>query len=111
MHEQIFAKQIIDEASKYGDVKSITISVGDLAHVPADDMRNIMISMTKWDINVVNEKAVVNCACGHEGEPKIVEKGHDLNVFKCSVCGKMMPEIVSGEDITLVDLTIKDKDE
>lgn len=108
MHEQIFAKQIIDEANKHGKVKAITISVGNLAHVPADDMRNIMISMTDWKINVQNEKAIVECECGHSGEPIIIEKGHDHNVFKCSDCSRMMPKIVSGDKITLVDLTLEE---
>lgn len=107
MHEQIIAKQIIEEANKYGDVKEVTISVGDLAHVPADDVRNIMVSMTDWGIKIINEKAVVNCDCGHSGEPNIVEKGHDSNVYKCRSCGRMMPEIVSGNEISLVDLTLK----
>lgn len=108
MHEQIFAQQIIEEAMKQGDVKAITISVGDLAHVPADDMRNIMISMTDWEIDVINEKAEVVCECGYRGEPNIVEKGHDHNVYKCKGCKRLMPEIISGEDITLVDVTLKD---
>ena len=107
MHEQIFAKQIIDEASKYGDVKAITLSVGDLAHVPADDMRNIMVSMTDWDIEVINDKALVECDCGYEGEPHIMEKGHDHNIFKCKDCGKMMPNVISGDQISLIDITLK----
>jgi len=109
MHEQIFAKQIIDEASRHGKVEGITVSVGDLAHVPADDMRNILISMTDWNISILNDKATVECECGEIGEPNIVEKGHDHNVFKCKSCGKLMPKILSGEEIALVDITLKDE--
>ena len=107
MHEMAFAQKIIEEARKQGDVVSITVEVGELAHVPADDLRQTLQSMTSWCINISETPSKIKCACGFSGSPNIVERGHDTTIYKCSNCGHLMPEIVEGKDISLKEVTLK----
>jgi len=105
MHETIIAKQIIEEAKKQGDVKSITVEVGDLGHLPLEDLKPIMDDMSPWSVKYIRKKAKVKCRCGYEGEPKILHKGHDFNIFECPKCGEQ-PEILEGHDIILKEVEI-----
>lgn len=105
MHEQVIAKQIITEANRHGNVKGITVEVGDLGHLPIEEMESILKAMTNWEITMVKKKATVKCnSCGIIGRPRILEKGHDHNVFECFECGNKMPEIVDGKDIILKEV-------
>ncbi|MFH1589452.1 MAG: hydrogenase maturation nickel metallochaperone HypA [archaeon] len=107
MHEQTIAKAIIEEAAKHGKVKSITIEVGDLGHLPAHEMEEVLKTLTDWKITVTKKKAIVKCECGYKGEPNIVEKGHDHNVFRCPKCNAMMPKILDGDQIILKELEVE----
>ncbi len=106
MHEQAIAQQIILEAQKQGNVKAITVEVGDLAHLPAGEMREILVKMTDWKVEVRSKKAEVRCKCGFEGEPRILQQLHDHSVYECSKCGATMPEIVAGDQIVLKEVEI-----
>ena len=106
MHETIIAKQIIETANSKGKVKSITVEVGDLAHLPANEKREVLENMTDWKINIIEKKATVKCSCGYEGEPLILEKGHDSTIFQCPKC-KAIPEILDGKDITLKEVEVE----
>jgi len=106
MHETIIAKKIIDEAKKHGSVKSIMVEVGDLAHVPADELKQALINMTQWKIQVSKRTAKVHCRCGFEGPPKILEKSHDNTIFECPKC-KEVPEIIHGDSIILREIKVK----
>ena len=81
MHETVFAKQIIEEVERqsqlHGKVKSITIEVGGLAHVPGSEMKEVLDGMVNYEVRVIEKPAIVRCACGFEGEPDIKEHGHD----------------------------------
>lgn len=108
MHETIFAKQIIEEAEKQAagrKIKSITVEVGDLAHVPLDDLKHILDRMVRYNVNYLPKKAKVKCSCGFSGEPEILEKGHDLNIFTCPECGKV-PKVIEGDQIILKKVEI-----
>ncbi|HII72392.1 TPA: hypothetical protein HA265_06575 [Candidatus Woesearchaeota archaeon] len=108
MHETIFAKQIIDAANAQGNVKGIVVEVGDLAHVPAHEMKEVLLRMVPhWEVKVVRVKAKVRCACGYEGEPDIKEHGHGHAVFFCPKCNSV-PEIIEGSDITLKSVEVED---
>ncbi|MFH1770631.1 MAG: hydrogenase/urease maturation nickel metallochaperone HypA [archaeon] len=108
MHEQTIAKEIIEEATKYGRVKSLTIEVGDLGHLPAHELEEVLSTLTDWKINIIKKKATIECEeCGFEGEPDIVEKGHDHNVFRCPKCRSMMPNIIDGNDITIKEVEVE----
>lgn len=108
MHEQTIAKAIIEEAVKHGKVKSITIEVGDLGHLPANEMEEVLKTLTDWKVIVTKKKATIKCEeCGYQGEPNIVEKGHDHNVFRCPECEAMMPKILDGNNIILKELEVE----
>lgn len=108
MHETVFAKQIIETAEKQGKVKSITIEVGDLAHVPAEEMKAVLERMKPgWEIKAVRKKAKVKCSCGYEGEPDIVEHSHDHAVFFCPEC-RAVPEVLEGKDMVLKSVEVED---
>ncbi len=107
MHETVFAKQIIDEAERHGKVKSITVEVGGLAHVPGKEMKEVLQARVSYEVKVVEKPAIVKCVCGFEGEPDIKEHGHDHAVYYCPKCGEV-PELVTGADIILKEVEIED---
>ncbi|MBU1201591.1 MAG: hydrogenase maturation nickel metallochaperone HypA [Nanoarchaeota archaeon] len=109
MHEQTIAKAIIQEATKHGQVVGITVEVGDLGHLPAREVEQVLKSLTEWNIKILKKKATVKCeVCGYKGTPEIIEKGHDHNVFKCPKCKAMMPRIIDGDKIILIDVEVED---
>jgi Zn finger protein HypA/HybF involved in hydrogenase expression len=106
MHETVFAHKIIEDAKKHGDVKSISIEVGELAHVPGHELLECLQGLVDWDIEMVEKPSVVKCQCGFQGHPKILERGHDHFFIECPECGDI-PELIDGKDIMLVDVTVK----
>ena len=107
MHEQGIAQSIIGEALRQGDVKSITVECGDLGHLPANEMREVLEKMTDWKINIVKKAATVKCEkCQFEGEPKILQQLHDQNIYECAECGQMFPQILEGNQIVLKEVEI-----
>ena len=106
MHETVFAKKIIDEAKKHGDVQSIVIEVGELANVPGRELLECLQMLTKWNVQMNEIRSVVKCECGFNGHPTILERGHDYFFIECPQC-KDIPEIISGTDIKLVSVTVK----
>lgn len=107
MHEQTIAKNIIDDALKHGKIKSITIEVGDLAHLPANEMKLILEKLTDWKINVERKKAIISCECGFEGEPNIIQHLHDHSVYECPMCKRMLPLVIDGQDIVLKQVEVE----
>ena len=106
MHETIIANDIINKAKEQGKVKSITVEVGDLAHLPAHELKETLSALVNWKIKIIEKKARIKCSCGYIGEPKIIEKGHDSTVFVCPKCNKI-PDILDGKDITLKEVIIE----
>ena len=106
MHETIIAKQIIEQAEKQGKVKSIVVEVGDLGHLPLEDLKPMMDDMVPYKVEYVKKKAKVKCSCGYEGEPKILEKGHDINIFVCPKCEKV-PQVLEGDKIVLKEVEVE----
>lgn len=103
MHELAFANKVIEEAKKQGDVKSITVEVGELAQIPAHELKDALEKLVDWDVELIEKKAEVSCSCGFKGNPKILEKGHDYTLFQCPECGAV-PEVLEGADILLKDV-------
>jgi Zn finger protein HypA/HybF involved in hydrogenase expression len=106
MHEKIFVDQIIKTAKKRGDVRAITVEVGDLAHLPAKDLEEALSQAVDWKIKIKTKKSKVKCGCGFVGEPKILCREHDLTLFCCPKCEKV-PKILEGYDIILKEVKIK----
>jgi Zn finger protein HypA/HybF involved in hydrogenase expression len=108
MHEQAIAQEIIRTANEQGNVKGIEVSVGDLAHLPSNEMKDVLVAMTNWDIKIVEVPGAVKCECGFEGEPTILQKGHDSTVFECPDCQMKMPSVTAGDQIVLVGVDVEE---
>jgi len=106
MHEGAIADQIITEANEQGLVLGITVEVGDLAHLPAKDLDVALKARVDWNIEIIEKKAHVKCSCGYEGEPKIIEKRHELTLFECPKCGNI-PQIIDGDQIILKEVQVE----
>ena len=105
MHETVIAKNLINEALKQGNIKGVTIEVGEVAHLTIEELQSVMGILVDWDLNFVEKKAVGKCVCGYEGSPKILSRGHDMCLYECPKCGKV-PEILEGHDIILKEVKI-----
>ena len=107
MHEGFIAQEIIDKAKEQGNVKKIVVEVGDLAHLPAEDLKEALKKRVDWDIEIIKVPGLVECRCGYKGAPKILEKAHDLTLFECPKCKKVPGKILEGEDIVLKDVVVE----
>lgn len=106
MHETKIIKNIlkqVDNRAKGKKVKSITVEVGDLAHLPAEGLKDFLTEITDYEVTVKQVKANVKCECGYEGEPKILAHEHDFSLYKCPKCSKT-PKVVKGKDIVLKEI-------
>jgi Zn finger protein HypA/HybF involved in hydrogenase expression len=106
MHETVIARQIIEEAEKRGKVVSIKVEVGDLGHLPADEFYETISILAPWKVEIIKKRSKVECSCGFVGEPKILERGHDVCVFECPECGKI-PKILEGDEIKLLEVEVE----
>ena len=107
MHDTLISTDIIGAAKKQGKVKAITVEVGDLGHLPAEELKKTLISMVPdWNVKIVTKKAKVKCSCGYEGEPDIVEHGHGYSLYLCPKC-KSIPEVIEGADIILKEVEVE----
>jgi len=106
MHETILANKIIQKAKEHGKVKAIVVEVGQLADIPSDHLAETLRKMVDWNISVEEKKARVKCSCGYEGEPKIVEKRHEMTLFVCPKCSSL-PKVREGKDIILKEVEVE----
>ncbi len=110
MHEHTIAQKIIKQANHYKNIKSITVEVGELAHLPSDEMKQILERLTNWEIKIIPKKAIILCVCGHRGEPKILQQLHDNNIYECPKCSFSLPQILDGKEIILKEIEIEKTD-
>ena len=107
MHDTIISRDIIETAQKKGKVKAITVEVGDLGHLPAEELEETLKRMVpNWKIKITKKKAKAKCSCGYTGEPTIIEHNHGHSVYYCPKC-KNIPEITQGHDIILKSVEIE----
>jgi Zn finger protein HypA/HybF involved in hydrogenase expression len=106
MHDTLISQDIIETAKKQGKVKGITVEVGDLGHLPLEELREALEGRVSWDVKLVPKKAKVRCECGFEGEPNILEHSHGHSVWVCPKCGKV-PEVLEGKDIVLKEVEVE----
>ncbi len=106
MHETVIALNIISEAKKHGSVNEISLEIGELAHVPADDLLECLKRLVEWKINPQIREAKVKCSCGFVGHPDILERGHDSFFIECPEC-KEVPELVDGKDIKILKVVVE----
>ena len=112
MHEQHIAQQILKKANDLAqqtkqNIVSITVEVGDVGHLPLEEMGQVLKTMVPYTIHMITKKAKVHCICGYEGEPRILQKGHDSTFFECPQCTAPMPKILEGQDIILKKVELK----
>ncbi len=105
MHETAIANNIIKEAEKHGKVKELFLEIGELAAVPSHELADCLRELTGWKISVKEKKSAVKCKCGFEGNPKIIERGHDFFFIECPKC-KKIPEITEGKDIKILKVVV-----
>ncbi|MBW2971788.1 hydrogenase maturation nickel metallochaperone HypA [Candidatus Woesearchaeota archaeon] len=107
MHDALISKDIIGAARKQGKVKGITVEVGDLGHVPAEELKETLDKMVPdWQVRVVKKKAKVKCSCGYNGEPNILEHSHGHSLYTCPRCG-LVPQVTEGQDIVLKEVEVE----
>ena len=106
MHETAIANNIINEAKKHGKVKEIFLEIGELAHVPANELLGCLHSLVKWKISSKEIPAKVKCVCGFKGHPSVLERGHDSFLIECPKC-KNIPELVDGKDIKITKVVVE----
>lgn len=114
MHEQAIAQSVIREAKRIEEekgksIKRIVVEVGELGHLPAEEMQEVLENLCReWEIKIEHRKSRIECEnCSYIGQPKILEKGHDHNVYKCPKCGFMLPKILDGDQIVLKEVELK----
>ncbi len=106
MHDTIIAKDIISQAKKHGKVKKIIVEVGDIAPLKADELEELLKKMVDWEVEVNKKKAEIKCICGYEGEPKVLERTHDMVMYVCPKCG-LVPENAKGDKIILKKVVLQ----
>ncbi len=110
MHETLIANNIITVAEKRAGRKriiSITVEVGGLGHLPAEELEKTLKVMTKdkkWKIKIIKKEAKIKCSCNFTGKPEIIERGHNSNIWQCPKCKTLSPRIIEGDKITLKEM-------
>ena len=108
MHEQVYAKKVIEEAEKHGEVTGIKLLVGELAPITAQELKEAIHNLRPdWEIEVEEQPAKVECVCGFTGRPEIIERAHDHVIYKCSKCGNLMPTPLEGNKIKILEVKVK----
>jgi len=101
MHEHTFIDSIVRQIEDRDGVKGISLEIGELAGIEAEHLKEHIEERLGWEVDVVMKDAVVNCECGFDGRPAILERLHDFVVFECPSCGEI-PEVLEGKDIKIV---------
>lgn len=105
MHEITIAKNIVEQANSYGNVKKLVLEVGDIAILTPDELKQALFNLIDWEVEIIKKPAKIKCSCGYEGEPIIVERAHELVIFKCPAC-RDVPEVLEGDNILLKEVEV-----
>lgn len=106
MHETAIAHAIIEEAKKHGKVESVELELGELGHVPPQELVECIERLVPWKVVWSEKKAVVKCTCGFHGHPKVIERGHDHFMIECPRCGET-PQLLSGTEFKIIKVVVE----
>ena len=106
MHETVIAENIINEANKQGSVYSIKLEIGELAHVPPNELLECLNKLVNWKIVRKIMPAKADCSCGFKGHPTVLDRGHDYFMIECPECRKT-PKLISGTEIKIISVKVK----
>ena len=106
-HEQVYVQDIVQAATARGKVEAITVEVGELAPILAEDLETAM-RFTGWTLTVTTKPGTIQCRCGYTGSPVITDKGHDYTIFHCPECAADLPVIIDGKDVVLKAVVVKE---
>jgi Zn finger protein HypA/HybF involved in hydrogenase expression len=101
MHEHSFVEAILSSVEDKENVQKVVIEVGELAGIEAEHLKEHILEMYDWEVEVSVSKGRISCGCGFEGEPKILERMHDFVVIECPACGDI-PMVLKGKDIKIL---------
>lgn len=103
MHEITICKQILNQLKEYRNIKSITIEIGTLAPLTATELKETIENIVDYKVNVIEKEAIVKCSCKYKGSPDIIERAHDIVIYKCPSCGNI-PKILNGNQIIIKEV-------
>jgi|SRR3989338_6012163 len=106
MHDLFAVQRIIEEAKKHGEIKEISIEMGELCDLHDHDIKGRIEELTGWIVNFTIKPSNIKCGCGYKGEPKIIEKNHENVLYTCPRC-ENKPKVIEGDELILTEVKIK----
>jgi len=106
MHGIHIAQQIVAKAMEQGKVKKAYVEVGQIANITKEDLEKQLKNAADFEFELTEKKAKVKCICGFEGEPKIIERQHDVVIFRCPTCDAT-PDVIEGDQVILKSVDVE----
>lgn len=107
MHDLFPVQHMIEEAKKHGNVKEVSVEMGELCDLHDHDIKGRIEQLTDWKVNFSIKPAKVRCAnCNYEGAPKILEKTHDQIIYTCPQCNSK-PKVIEGKELILIEVKVE----
>jgi Zn finger protein HypA/HybF involved in hydrogenase expression len=113
MHEQAFAKSILKDLEsikkKDKEISQVIIELGELVGIEEDHLLEGLNSQSSITFKIILKKSHIKCPCGFEGPAKIVERLHDLVIWKCPWCDDPIEtmQVIEGDKINIQKIIYK----
>ncbi len=101
MHEHTFIQSIINQVPNSEEVIGVEIELGELVGIEEGHLVEHLGDETGWIVKVIVKKAKIKCSCGYIGEPKILQRLHDMVIYECPQCDNDNVEALEGKDIKI----------
>ena len=106
MHGIHIAGDLISKAREQGKVKKAFIELGEIANITKFDLANQMDNLADFEYEIKEIPSKVECSCGYNGSPKIVERLHEEVLIECPKCTQV-PKILEGDKIVLESVEVE----